>query len=116
MRVAVELPLFEAVCATDGDSITAREIAKSQDVKEDLVGTLAPLRHEKRERMPKICSLYNARPHGSGCLRRAGLCNYSPNDVTKEFTSRGLVDGVKCLSVPPSASLYHLAQFLDRDC
>ncbi|KAF6230884.1 hypothetical protein HO173_011000 [Letharia columbiana] len=32
MRVAVELPLFEAVCATDGDSITAREIAKSQDV------------------------------------------------------------------------------------
>lgn len=37
MRVAVELPLFQAVCATDGNSITTREIAKSQDVKEDLV-------------------------------------------------------------------------------
>ena len=33
-----------------------------------------------------------------GICDESGLCEYSPNSVTREFTS-GLGDGVKCLSV-----------------
>lgn len=45
MRVATELGFLEAVDATNGGSITAREIADSRKVDQLLVGaTVAPLR------------------------------------------------------------------------
>ena len=34
-----------------------------------------------------------------GICDESGLREYSPNSVTREFTSGGLEDGVKCLSV-----------------
>lgn len=70
IRVAVELGLFEAVGAVGRGSITAREIAKSKNVDELLVGTSMPLQCMKRECLPTIRSSYNARPHGRGYLRR----------------------------------------------
>lgn len=70
IRVAVELGLFEVIDASGRGSITAREIAKTQNVDELLVGTLMPLRYMRRECLPTLRSSYNARPHGRGYLRR----------------------------------------------
>ena len=44
-----------------------------------------------------------------GICNESGIHKYSPNDVTKEFASEGIGDGVKFLSA-------RLGQFWEPEC
>ncbi|KAI4098443.1 MAG: hypothetical protein LQ339_006414 [Xanthoria mediterranea] len=94
LRLAVELGLLDAL-VTGGRSgpVSATLLAESTQCEEILVVRIMR------------------------CLTAMGICNedgprtYSPNEVTKEFTSEGLKDGVKCLIrydtvIPATAGLH----------
>lgn len=97
LRVAVGLGLIDAVAARWDDPIAAHQLAKQQSTEALLVGMWPYLGwHEQSLSSSLVVRIMRA-------ITAMGICNevgpslYLPNQVTREFATAGLGDGVKCL-------------------